>query len=571
MEIGSTNGLVALNADVVGYSALVADDVDSTTAALSEYRHLVETTVTENGGALANFVGDSFMAIFEDPMASLRAGIAIATGVEERNSGLPSHRQVRFRMGMDQGAVTVSDGNHHGDALNIAARIQAIAPPGGLAVSGRVYRSLDEPALRFRPMGRQRLKNIPEEVDVYEFVDLPTDASHSNQRRSLSLESPTLALLPIHTEMVDDTVRAGAGMIRSDILHRLSAVPDLQLVDAPAEPGEHPATSARYMVETGVHQFDAQVRVFAVLFDVNTMNVIKSHKWTIPVVDMFSLSETVAEEVARSIEVELIVGEPARLYAELDDPAAIEMIYLGWYHLRNETLDGWTRALELFSDVARTHPDHPYGWVLSAFAQWLGAANGWAADPDESLETAMELAKRGADGDLTGMSQAVEAAVLMSRGEVEAALARLDHLETIRPTCDITYGLEGSVRRYLGQWERAVELLDLAMLLTVINKPWYPTVKSSSLFVGGRLEEAAALAEGVLDYQPNNLEALLVLAAAQVEMGLERRARATADLIKDRFPAIDVEAWLDKTPYQRREIVDRWKGDLLSAGAIPAA
>ena len=62
-----------------------------------------------------------------------------------------------------------------------------------------------------------------------------------------------------------------------------------------------------------------------------------------------------------------------------------------------------------------------------------------------------------------------------------------------------------------------------------------------------------------------------MLAASQVEMGLERRARATGDLIKERFPSVDVEAWLDKTPYQRREIVDRWKGDLLSAGAISAA
>lgn len=177
-------------------------------------------------------------------------------------------------------------------------------------------------------------------------------------------------------------------------------------------------------------------------------------------------------------------------------------------------------------------------------------------------------AQGAAVGDPTGMAQAVEAAVHMSRGEVDAALARLDHLEIVRPTCDITFGLEGAIRRYMGQWEQAVELLDKAMRLTGINKPWYPTVKASSLFTGGRLDEAASLAEGVLEYQPHNLEALLVLAAAQVELGLERRARATGDLIKERFPSIDVEDWLEKTPYQRREIVERWKVDLMSAGAI---
>ncbi len=564
-----TREFVALNADVVGYSALVADDIDTTTAAMADYHQLVEAAVSENRGTLANFVGDNFMAVFEDAMAALRAAITITTTAEERNADLPASRRIRFRMGMDQGPVALSEGDYLGDALNIAARIQAIAPAGGLAVSGRVYRALDEPALRFRPMGRQRLKNIPEQVDTYQFADLPSDATHRVVQRSLSLESPSLAVLPIHTEMVDDTVRATAGMIHRDLVHRLSSIPGLEVIDTPSEPGSGPDSIARYMVETGVHQFGPKVRVFAVLYDMDTMNVVKSHKWMTSVDEMFGLSEDLADEVAHSAEVELIIGEPARLYAELDDPAAIEKVYLGWYHLRSDTKEGWHRALDMFGDVARSHPDHPYGFVLSGFAWWLGAANGWTTDTEAALTRAVELAQQGAAvTDQTGMAQAVEAAVLMSRGAVDEALAKLDNIEITRPTCDITFALEGSIRRYLGQWEQAIELLDVAMRLTGVNNPWYPTVKASSLFAGGRLDEAASLAEGVLDYQPNNLEALLVLAAAQVELGLDRRARATAKLVKERFPSVDVQDWLDRTPYQRREVVDRWKDDMMSAGAI---
>ena len=110
--------------------------------------------------------------------------------------------------------------------------------------------------------------------------------------------------------------------------------------------------------------------------------------------------------------------------------------------------------------------------------------------------------------------------------------------------------------------------MDRAMRLTGVNKPWYPTVKACSLLVGGRAEQAAELAEAVLEHQPHNLEALIVLAAAQAEMGLERRARATAQIIHDRFPAVDVEAWLDSNPYQDRDLVDRWKGELVDIGAI---
>jgi class 3 adenylate cyclase/tetratricopeptide (TPR) repeat protein len=563
---------VALNADVVGYSALVADDVEATTRALSDYQELVKARVEDNGGELASFVGDSFMAIFKDATVALRTAIDITTEVEDRNAELSSSRRVLFRMGMDQGAITFADGNHHGDALNIAARIQAIAPTGGLAVSGRVYQALDEPALRFRAVGRQQMKNIPERVTVYEFVGLPSDADPKSVRGSLALETPTLAVLPIHTEMVDDAVRSAAGMIRHDLLHRLSSIPDLTVVDAPAEPRSGSAATARYMVETGVHQFGEDVRVFAVLFDLTTMNVVKSHKWFTKASEMFALSDTLADDVARSVEVDLVIGEPARLYAELDDPVAIENVYLGWYQLRKDTKEGWHRALDLFGSVSETHAEAPYGHVLLAFAYWMGAANWWADDVDAALTAAVDYAHRAAAaGDPTGMAQAVEAAVLMSRGRAEEAMDTLDQLEVVRPTCDITYGLEGSVRRYLGQWEKAVELLDQAMRLTGINKPWYPTVKACSLFMGGKLEDAASLAEGVLEYQPNNLEALMVLAASQVGLGLERRARATGELIRDRFPSVDVEDWLDKSPYQHREVVERWKGDLLSAGVMGAA
>ncbi len=113
-----------------------------------------------------------------------------------------------------------------------------------------------------------------------------------------------------------------------------------------------------------------------------------------------------------------------------------------------------------------------------------------------------------------------------------------------------------------------MELLDVAMRLTGINKPWYPTVKACSLFMGGRVDQAASIAETVLEYQPHNLEALLVLAAAQVEMGLDRRAHATTELIKQRFPSVDVEAWLDRNPYQSDAMVARWKDDLTSAGVL---
>jgi adenylate cyclase len=512
------------------------------------------------------------MAVFAGAMEAIQTAIAITKEVEARNATRASGSRTRFRMGMDQGVVSVSGNEYFGDALNIAARIQALAPPGGISVSGRVYRALDEPALRFRPIGRRRLKNIPEEVDIYEFADLPGDESTASGERSLALESPIVAVLPIHAERVDEPVRATADILRTDLIHRLARIPQLKVIDARTEPsGGRADETARYMIETGVHQVGDNLRIYATVFDVATMNVVKSHRWTAKAADLFGLSDQVADEVARALEVDLIVGEPAGIYADLDDPEAIEQVYLGWYYLTVGTPEGWARSLELFDKVARSHPGRPTGHVLLAFANWMGANSGWARDPAETLRTAHDQAKAGlAVGDPTGMAGTVEAAVLLSQGRGQDALEAIEKVQIVRPTCDVTYGLEGSVRRYLGEWEKAVDLTDTAMRLTGVNKPWYPTVKACSLFMGGRVEQAASLAEMVLDHQPNNLEALLVLTAAQVELGLDRRAKATAELIHERYPTVDVAAWLDANPYQAGDLVDRWKRDLVAAGAIAA-
>lgn len=564
--------MVVLNADVVGFSRLIADDLEAMTTTMDEYRVLVSHQVDANGGRLVNFVGDNFMAVFDSAMDAMQTAITITTEVEASNAARSGSRSVRFRMGMDQGPIAVSAEEYFGDALNIAARIQAIALPGGISVSGRVYRALDEPALRFRPTGRQRLKNIPEEVEVYEFADLPSEGPGRSHPQSLALESPIVAVLPIHAETVDDSVRSSAEMLRTDLVHRLARIPQLKVLDTKQERSEGGGEGARYMVETGIHQAGDDVRIYATVFDVTSMNVVKSYKWNAKAADLFSLSDDLVDEVARGVEVDLVIGEPAGLYADLDDPEAIEQVYMGWYHLTAGTPEGWARSLDLFGKVAVSHPDRPYGHVLSAFANWMGANSGWASDPDEVLRTAYEQAQIGLEvGDPTGMARTVEAAVLMSQGHGGEALKSIEKVQILRPTCDVTYGLQGSVRRYLGQWDQAVDLTDTAMRLTGVNKPWYPTVKACSLFMGGRVEQAAATAEMVLEHQPRNLEALLVLAAAQVELGLDRRARATADLIRERYPSVDVEAWLEANPYQRKDAVDRWRSDLIAAGAIAPA
>lgn len=564
--------LVALNADIVGYSRLLADDHASTSQALDRYQMLVRERVTDSGGKLVNFVGDNFMAVFEDSMAALKAAISISKAVEEANKNLPATRWVRFRMGIDKGEVTVSHDQFFGDALNIAARIQALARPGGVSVSRAVYQALDEPALRFRSVGTRHLKNIPEPVEIFEFAELPTDAQRDYDGRALSLEPPTVAVLPIHASGLTPELAGAATIIRSDLVHKLTGIPNLTLVDASEDLEAAPSARPQYILESGVHMVSDRMRVYVQLMEVATMNVIASHKWNVAPEDIFDLSETISQEVAFSIEVELIVGEPARDYAELEDAEGIQKIYQGWYHLTSMTPEGMTRALELFREVGDEHPEHPFGYALAALTLWMGGSEGVFPHPKKVFDEARRLATLATElGDRTELAHIVLAALMMEHGDAANALDVVESVEMNRPTCDVTFALAGSVRRYMGQWEQSVDLLDRAMRLTGVNKPWYPTVKACSLYIGKRNEAAASIAESVLEYQPRNLEALLVLAAAQVELGLERRARATAAIIKDRFPAVDVAAWLEARPYQDHDLVAGWRESLAKAGLVDSA
>ena len=266
---------VALNADVVGYSRLLADDPEATSTSMALLRRSVEEQIAAHRGHLASFVGDNFMALFDDDMDAVHAAIDISRAVEAHNAHRADAAPIRFRMGLARGPVSRVDGDIEGETLNVAARIQAMAPAGGISVSGAVYRALDEPALRFRFTGRHRLKNLPEPEEIYEFVGLPTDG-RAIAMDPLALESPTIAVLPIHNDSVDDDVRPLGDVVRADLLHRVASIPGLVTVDAAGASDGTATRPARYMLETGIYQFATAIRIFATLFDVTTMNVVKS-------------------------------------------------------------------------------------------------------------------------------------------------------------------------------------------------------------------------------------------------------------------------------------------------------
>lgn len=559
---------VVLHADIADYSRLMADDASATVATVRDYHRLVAAAVTEAGGTMANFVGDSFMAVFDDAHRAMRAAVSICGAVRERNRSVPRTRRMYFRLGLDAGEIVIAgDGSHFGEPLNIAARVQAIADVGGINVTEAVFRELDEPALRLTGLGPRRLKNIPEPVRVYRLAGIVGD---DDDRPRSDGSAPSVAVMPAQSSQ-DPVDRDIATAVRMDLVRALVRIPGLQVIDADV-PDDATAprarVAARYFLQSGVVRSGTRVRAYVDLDETDTMNRVWSDRWDGATDDVFALQDEVTAGTVRAMEIELVVGEPAMIYRAVLDDDALHAVYHGWYQLALGTRVGWRTAVELFASVASTQPRSSTGHALTAFGRWYGAAQGLSDAPVQDLEQAAASAARGIElGDDTGLSHLVVAAVRLHAGhDLDGALiAALESLVR-RPTCDVSYGLEGSVRRYLGQWHEAVDACLRALELSPLPKSWYQTVLASAYYVGERYHDAVDAAECALELRPHDAEALLVLIASQQALGLERRARAAVAMLLDRVPKVRRAELARQHPFRDPMILERWTAHLAAAG-----
>jgi len=562
-----------VNADIVDYSRLMADDESATVAAVREYQEVVAGLVDAAGGVLVNFVGDSFVAVFDDARTAIGTAISICRAVDVRNRPLPRTRRMWFRVGIDIGDIVIADdGRHFGEPLNVAARVQAMAEVGGINVTEAVFKELDEPGLRLIGLGRRRLKNIPGMVRVYRLADV-AETGDSRPALRAGAGTPTVAVLPVIVAD-DPTGRDVAEMLRLDLTTALSQTPGLRVLDAPPDPDADQMVppdadhGAAYILVSGLTRAGRRLRAYAQFYETATMNTIWAQRWEGTTDDVFALQDAFTSDTVRAVDIELVIGEPARIYRAVLDSGAVTAVYQGWYHFHRNTRHAWRTAVDLFASVERSHPDLALGPSLSAFVLWWGATRGMSDHPQQDLDRAMACARRGTElGDDTGLSHIVVAALrLHGGGDLDAALAEAQLALARRPTCDVAYAVEASVQRYRGAWQEAVEAALRAIELSSGSTPWFAAVLASAYYVGERYHDAIDAAERLVDGGAETEETLLILAAAQQALGLERRARATAGLIAERFPGTrssDLARW---HPFRDPAVLERWHAHLRAAG-----
>jgi adenylate cyclase len=572
-----TESAAVINGDVSGYSKLVADDEIATHQTLQAFRRVIEDSVTKESGEVVEFVGDEFLAVLPTQRAGLAAAVAIQRALAAENERLPAGRRLRFRLGLNYGRVSVERGRWFGDVINVAARLQALAEPGGICASAAALEGTDELPVRVRSLGRKRLKNIPEPVLAYEVVDeeLPAEDGKPWRRRIPASERPSLAVSPfVNLGDSDDEHFAHGLMIALTI--QLMTIPGLDVISENSTLGHRDEVRSarrlaeeygvRFVLEGAVQRSGSRVRVLTQLVDVEESATVWADRFEAEVGDVFAAQDDIVAKIVETLDIE-IVGDLARTYREGLDAEGVEIVYRGLHEMGKSTPDSLRRARAYFEQLVERSPDSARGYALSAWIYFWAALTGKTEDPDGSYRRARELAQAAIDrGDRTGLGHLVLAHVLVLEHDWEGALDAALKATEERPACDVTFGVAASVMRYLGRWEEAVDMATRAIRLSPSMSGWYRAVLANAYFVGEDYEIAAETAEGVVAGEEDNVEALLTLAAAQAALGRSRHASAAVKQAQETAPSLSANQLREDLPYRDESTKERFVGRLEEAG-----
>ncbi len=573
-----TKPAAVINGDVAGYSKLVADNEIETHHTLQLFRRIIEEGVTRADGETVSFVGDEFLAVLPSRAAGVAAAIGIQRELANENERLPDGRRMHFRFGVNYGPVSVEDDRWFGDVINIAARLQALAPPGGICASAAALEGIDDWPTRVRSLGQQRLKNIPEPVLAYEIVDDETTAGGSKpwRRRIPTPDLPSLAVSPFVNlgDPEDDHFADGLMMA---LTIELVTIPGLEVIsDASTldyRGNVHSAQQighemgARYVLEGAVQRNGSRARVLTQVIDAETSATVWADRFEAELSDVFAAQDDIVAKIAEALDVEVIGGDLARSYREELDPESVEIAYRALHQVAQGTRDSMARARSHFEALIDRHPDFPIGYALAGWAHFWSVLTGSVDDPEQHFARARELAQGAVDRkDDSGLGHTVLAHVLVQERDWDGALEMASKATAERPSCDLTCGVAASVMRYLGRWEEAVDLADRAIRLSPLMSDWYRSVLANAYFVGEDYEIAAETAEGVVAADEENTEALLTLAAAHSALGRARHASAAVKHAQETAPGLSADRLRDELPYRDEATTKRFIDRLEDAG-----
>lgn len=548
-----------LAADVASYSRLVGLDEEGTLRALRGLRHeVVEPLLSEHGGRIANTAGDSMLIEFASVVDAVRCALAIQEATGVRSAALPEERRLLFRIGINLGDVVSEGDDLLGDGVNVAARLEAAAEVGGIALSEDAYRQVrDRIDVAWADAGELQLKNIARPLRAWRWPGKEGAGSDAGFPSALD-EKPSLAVLPFETMSGDEEQQYFADGIIEDIIAGLARLPGLLVISRNSSftyKGRSVKAQevcrdlgVRYILEGSVRKAGQRVRITARLIDGNSGGQLWAERYDRELADIFAVQDEVTECIVDTLEVTL-VGKPVPR-PELENPEAYDCVLRGREQYRRFTRDGNAAARDLFQQAIALDPD--YAEAYAALSETC--LHDWFHGDSAALDRGFDLAKRAESLNPSHplVHEALGSFYLFKRRHAEAVAAAERWLEIEPGSAEAHANLAGLLQ-FAGKPERVAGLIEKAKQLNPFYPFFYTLYVGQAQFVMHRFEEAAKTISRSIAHNPDSLPAHFFLAACYGQLGETGRAREAVEAARKISPDLSLAQVRAIAAYKRQE------------------
>lgn len=565
-----------LCADIVGYSALVGVDEARTVAALKGHQTALVEVLKAHGGRVVALAGDSIVAEFQSTLASVEAGIAIQAMMAERNADVPPAQRLVYRIGINQGDIVYDEADIYGDGINVAARLQAIARPGGVYVSGKVFDEVrDRCKAGFRDLGEQALKNIARPVRVFEVVA----GDRSKPVRTLALEfgprRPSVAVLPFDNMGGDSEQEYFADGVVEDIITALSRFRDFAVVarnssfvykgravDVRQVARE---LGVRYVLEGSVRCARDRLRITAQLVDASSGAHLWAERFDGTLEDVFEFQDRITGKVASLVEPTIRWAEIERSRRERPDSVEAYDLYLRALPMHlSQTEAANADAIRLLLRAIEIEPTNATYLVYAGNAMLHRGTQGWPPIGEDDSTLGIELVER-------ALSNARDDAVVLALCSMMLIHNLKDYdrgLELARRAVEINPNnltvmvFAGITHLHLGSVDDAIRFNEHAIRLnpSLDGAHWPLTAISHAHMVRGDYEEAINWAKRSLSANQSFVCSYWMLAAANAHLNRLDEARRHLATLQRLSPGVTVtRIWAgqpQKDPSRLKAILD---------------
>jgi len=539
-----------LAADVAGYSRLMGADEEGTLAALKLLRREVaDAKIKEHRGRIVNTTGDGLLSEFASVVDAVRCAVEVQREMATRNAGVPAERRIDFRIGVNLGDIIIDENDIFGDGVNVAARLEALAEPGGICVS-RVVRDQvrDKLAIPFEDMGEQLVKNIARPLRAYrallaERANRPLILSETASPRALP-DRPSIAVLPFNNVSGDPEQEYFVDGITEDIITALSKW-HWFLVIARNSTFAYKGKSvdlrevsrdlgARYVLEGSMRRAGQRVRVTSQLIDTSTGTHLWADRYDRDLTDIFAVQDDITARVVTAIEPALSRAESQRVIAKRPEHmGAWDYCQRGFWHVNKGTRTDGITAYGLFKQALTLDPnlaDAHLGLARALIVQWnYGSVEDFAPSVRQAREAALQAVALDSEN---AQAQYVLAQTSHWAGDVRAAIAHASRAIELNGNFALGHFYLGIGLSLDGRHEEALESIETGWRLSPRDpraSTWLAN-RARVLYHLGRYEEAIDTALSARSIQPHAYGAL-VLVASYAQLGRDEEARnALADV-----------------------------------------